>query len=177
MKIRKKLMALLLTLAMLAANISFAQPVFERKQYTFPDELPENSYMSDIVYINDTLYALVDMWNIYSARESDGEFRLYAKESSKLEEDWQNQITGLYTDGTRLYAYCANIGEFFEVGVNNGEIVRQNQVMFNLENHKEIYYEEDGTESIHYSSPHDTLLYNGKLYVIYDNTESSGTML
>ena len=177
MKISKKLMALLLTLAMLAANISFAQPVFERKQYTFPDELPENSYMSNIVYINDTLYALVDMWNIYSAREGDAEFRLYAKESSKIEEDWQNQITGLYTDGARLYAYCANIGEFFEVGVNNGEIVRQNQVKFNLENHKEIYYEEDGTESIHYSSPHDTLLYNRKLYVIYDNTENSGTML
>ena len=48
--------------------------------------------MSNIVYINDTLYALVDMWNIYSVRamQSLG----YTLRKAAKEEIGKNQITG-----------------------------------------------------------------------------------
>ena len=177
MKLNKKLIALVIALTMLTANISFAEDTFENKQYKMPSDVAETSYMSSIVYLNDTIYALVDGWDIYRLNKGEEEFSLYAKDTNKSEVDYDKQISDIYADGDKLYAFCAQSGEFFEVGEKDGEIVRNNLVELNLEKHKQTYEEDSGREHSYYPYPNDTMLYNGSLYAIYSIMDNPGTTL
>lgn len=177
MKLNKKLIALLIALMMFTANILFAEETFQQKQYKLPADVAETSYMSSIVYLNDTIYALVDGWDIYRLNKGEEEFSLYAKDTNKSELNYDKQISDIYTDGEKLYAFCAQSGEFFQVGENNGEIVCNNPVTLDLENHKETYEEDSGRERSYYHHPNDTMFYNGKLYAIYSIRDNPGNTL
>lgn len=173
----KRIIALLLVLMMLTANISFAEEAFQKKQYKLPDDIAETAYMSNIVYINDTFYVLVDMKDIYSLKKGEEVFSFYAKDTSEIGLDYSKQISNLYTDGEKLYAFCAQSGDFFEVGEKDGEVVRNNLVKFDLENYKETYDDDSGRERSYYNAPQDSILYNGQLYAIYREMENPGTTL
>ena len=177
MKSRKKLIAIIMALMMFSVNISFAEEAFQKKQYKLPDDIAETAYMSNIVYINDTFYVLVDMKEIYSLKKGEEVFSFYAKDTNDIGVDYSKQISNLYTDGEKLYAFCSQSGDFFEVNEKDGEIVRNNLVKFNLENYTETYEDGSGNERSFSRVPNDSVLYNGKLYAIYQNMNNSGTSL
>jgi ABC-type glycerol-3-phosphate transport system substrate-binding protein len=177
MKLNKRVMTLAVALVMLAVNASFAEGIFKKEQYKLPDDIAGNAYMSNVVYLGDSLYTLVNGDSIYRLKKDDEYFSLYAKESNR-DIKGTNNISSLYTDGEALYALCLDSGEFFEIGEKNGALIRNNLVKLNLENHKETYEDESGNEISYNNHPQESMLYGGKFFTVYRGTNGlSGTTL
>ncbi|MDO5021915.1 MAG: ABC transporter substrate-binding protein [Eubacteriales bacterium] len=174
----KKLLSLLLVLAMLPLSVSLAQEERMLGVYQMPEDIRETAHINSLISLNDALYALAE-GDIYVLNKGDKEFSLYAKKAKKAEEgsDYPERLSHLLTDGQKMYGFNASKGLFATVENDNGTIGLKDEKKLDISNHIISFDIGDGEEQEFPDYPQALALVGDKLCAMYYMQDTGGIML
>ncbi len=166
----KKLLSLLMVIALLPLSASATQEGRMLGVFKISEDISETAYIRDVLYFDGAVYATANN-NIYVLHENDKAFRLYAKPDK---ED-NKYITHLLTDGEKLYAFYANEGLLCAVESSNGNLTVKDEVEFDMSNHIRALEGEFEEEYVDY--PQAIHMLKGKLCALYSVDGMSQSVL